>query len=148
MKPMPLLLLIAVAAFARQDEPCQTPIQQYGPSIESILKLPEGFSVSWLDKHVSRLGDDAAVVLVRLGAPKSLKTASDTRKVLDILRSAFDCPECLEHGENRTGGVTLLLLDAIDARNKDRQLRKLIKETRDHVLSQLKQLENRGTPAP
>jgi len=35
----------------------QTPIEEHQLSIESMLTLPEGVSVSWLDKHISRLGN-------------------------------------------------------------------------------------------
>jgi hypothetical protein len=137
MKSVALLLLVASAAFARQDEPCQTPIEEYQPSVESILKLPEGLSVSWLDKYVSRLGDDAAVVLIRLGAPESLKDPSDARKALHILSLAFDCPSCLERKENRTAGVAMLLLGALEARTHDGRLKRQISETRDHISNQL-----------
>lgn len=139
MKYLPLLLLVTVAAFGHEEESCQTPIEQYGESVESMLRLPEGFSVSWLDKHVSRLGDDAAVVLIRLGAPENLKNSSDIKKVLNILRLAFDCPPCVEHAENRTSGVTMLFLDMVDARTQEKELKEQVRQTGDYIRAQLEQ---------
>ena len=137
MKLLTLLLLVTIAAFAGEDEPCQTPIENYQPSIESILKSSEGMSVSWLDKHVSRLGDAAAVVLIRLGAPGNLKNPSDIRKALHILSLAFDCPSCIERNEDRTTGVTMLLLSAMEATTQETQLRGQISQIRDHIRNQL-----------
>jgi len=139
MKSLILLLLVAVAAFAGEDEPCQTPIGSYQLSVESMLKMPEGTSVSWLDKHVSRLGDAAAVVLIRLGAPGNLKNPSDIRKTLHILSLAFDCPSCIERDEDRTTGVTILLLSAIESTTQGTKLGRQISQTRDYIRNQLSQ---------
>jgi len=139
MKSLTLLLLVTVAAFAGEDEPCHTPIESYQPSVESMLKMPEGMSVSWLDKYVGRLGDAAAVVLIRLGAPQNLKNPTDIRKALHILSLAFDCPSCIERDEDRTTGVTMLLLSTMEATTQGTQLREQISQTRDRIRNQVSQ---------
>jgi hypothetical protein len=138
MKLLAFLLLATVSA-ATQDEPCQTPIAEYQPSVESMLKLPEGLSISWVDKYVSRLGDDAAVILIRLGAPKNLQSPSDIRKALNVLHVAFDCPSCIEHNESKTAEVTALLLDLMESRTRDPRIIEQIAKVRDYIGSQLKE---------
>ena len=136
MKSLAIMLLACLRTFAQ--EPCQTSAEMYAPAVESIMRLPEGTSISWLDKHVARLGDGAGVALIRLGAPKKLKDPADVRKALYVLRTAFDCPlQCIVQKEDRTAAVSMLLLDAIEDRQQDAQLKKQIAETRDYIRSQL-----------
>ena len=142
MKLIAVLLLFCCSTIVvtAQEEPCVSSTTNYAPAVKSALELPLSTSVSWIDKRISRLGDGAAVVLIRMGAPESLKKDSQIGAALHILELAYDCPtECIEDEENRSTAVTLLLLDAFSMRTHDSNLQTKIEATRRYVISHFAQ---------
>ena len=137
MKLLATTWLLFLSLYTVAEEPCKTSATTYSSDIEAVLNFPAGTSVSFLDKHIAWMGDDAAVALIRMGVTDKLSSHDYTRKMLYVVRVAFDCPRCILQKENRTTRVSMLLLDTMESRVQDAQLRKEISGVREHIKKQL-----------
>ncbi len=137
MKSLVVVLILCLSRCLISEELCKTSATTYSSDIEAVLNLPAGTSLSFFDKHIAWMGDDAAVALIRMGATDKLSSPDYARKVLYVVRVAFDCPRCILQEENRTTRVSVLLLDTMESRVQDAQLRKEISGVREHIKKQL-----------
>ena len=70
-----------------------------------------GYRTGTIAKHLPRLGDGAAIAVIKLFGPNKLCEAQTAKEVLPIIRGAFAHPELISREEDRRPTVTLLLLD-------------------------------------
>ncbi len=131
------LLLLPVTAVRVQpetnlpDEACEEAcVDQYSMSlIKDLLALPEGISVSVLDKRRDRLGDRAAIGLLKFVNEEELLKPPKLLRSLEIMRGAFSAPCLIEIPADRKPSVTLFVLRDLERRAKDESLRRKILAT-------------------
>jgi len=131
-----LLLFIAAPANTQSetnlpDEACEEAcVDQYSISlVKDLLELPEGVSVSFFEKRRDRLGDRAAIGLLKFLSEKELLEPPKLLRSLEIMRGAFSAPCLIEIPADRKPSVTLFLLRDLERRVKDKSLKRRIIET-------------------
>jgi len=134
-----LVVLSMFSSIQAEEKACEKSIDRYGPEVESQMALPYYSSVSWVDKHLSRLGDASSVVLLRTGIAEKQLTPGELKQVLYILDTSFSCGFCIEEKENKNPRITLALLELLKFKYTDASLQASIDETtktiQEHVAS-------------
>jgi hypothetical protein len=139
-----LLVVLSLASpLAAGDNACERSIDRYGSEVESQMRLPYGSSISWVDKHLSRLGDASSVVLIRTGIVEKQLSAGELKQVLYILQTSFECRFCIEEKENKGPRVTFALLQLLRFKYTDPSLQTLIDETKKAIEDQVNSKQSR-----
>jgi len=133
---MSVLLVRPCLAEAAADED-----DVYGERTVAAAMQPPGISLSFTEKGVNRLGDRAAIGLIRLLGRRSLDRAQ-IEKALTILRAAFGAPRIISRAPDREPKATLFLLDCLKNMPTSRGLESDIARTRDSVMHAAKGTSN------
>ena len=80
------------------------------PVVKNLLQQPEGFSTGFSDKQLDRLGDRISIALIKIFSEQELKDPQRIRKVLPLIRQAFNAPNVISVAEDKSPKVTMLLL--------------------------------------
>lgn len=97
--------------------------------VKTLLEQPEGFSVSWLEKRQGRLGDRAAIALLKLFTEQELLEPRRLIRSLSVMRGAFSTPCYIEIVADKKPSVTLFVLRGLERQVKDANVSKQIVET-------------------
>ena len=97
--------------------------------VRQLLEQPKGFSVSWLEKRQNRLGDAAAIALVKLLSDQRVLESRVLQRSLEIVRGAFAAPCLIEVPADRKPSITLLFLRDLARRVEDENDKKKILDT-------------------
>jgi hypothetical protein len=123
-----MLLCSSVTARSQQDN--EEDVDQYSIKlVKGLLDQPEGASVSWLDKGRDRLGDRAAIALIKIFGEQELLEPRTLRRSLEIVRGAFSAPCIIGIASDRKPNVTLFVLRDLERQVKDEASRQKIIET-------------------
>ncbi len=88
--------------------------------VRGMLKASyDGFSLSWLDKANSRLGDKIGVAVLEIYKGKALYKPDNIRTFLPVIQLAFKYPDMIESSSDKNPKVTLALLRRLKSRIKD-----------------------------
>lgn len=105
-------------------------IDQYSIGlVRGLLDQPEGASISWLDKARDRLGDRAAIALVKIFGEQELLQPGNLHRSLEIMRGAFSAPCIIEIASDRKPSVTLFVLRDLERQVRDETVRKEVVAT-------------------
>jgi hypothetical protein len=124
-----LVLCFSISARSQDEEADQYSIRL----VKGLLDQPEGASVSWLDKARDRLGDRAAIALVKIFGEQELLQPKNLHRSLQIIHGAFSAPCLIEIESDRKPSITLFVLRDLEGRVKDETLRKEITSTKTFV---------------
>ena len=119
-----LLLCSSLNARSQDEDADQYSIRL----VKGLLDQPEGASVSWLDKARDRLGDRAAIALVKIFGEELLQPRNLHRS-LQIIHGAFSAPCLIEIASDRKPSITLFVLRDLERQVKDETLRKEVAST-------------------
>ena len=97
--------------------------------VKTLLNQPEAFSVSWLEKRQERLGDRAAIALLKLLGEQKLMVPLNLRRSLKIIRGAFSAPCLIELSTDRNPTITVLILRDLEQKIKEGDEKRTVGET-------------------
>jgi hypothetical protein len=120
-----LLLCSSLNARSQDEDADQYSIRL----VKGLLDQPEGASVSWLDKARDRLGDRAAIALVKIFGEQELLQPRNLHRSLQIIHGAFSAPCLIEIASDRKPSITLFVLRDLERQVKDENLRKEVAST-------------------
>jgi hypothetical protein len=129
-----LLLLLGWLPSA-ENAPADDP---YGEQAVSNALSVKGGSLSFTEKAVNRLGDRAAIGLMRLFAAQPVASPDQVKGILLILRNAFSAPSIIVVDADREPKATLFLLQYLQTLSVSRNLGPEISETKAFVLRNTK----------
>ena len=127
-------LLFFSSAFA-QDQ-----VKEQDEDIYSIRLVKEsvknpglalGFSVT--EKHISWLGDQVSIALLKIYDADGLKDPQDIRNYLPIVRAAFVAPRIVRLVEDRKPKVTMFLLKYLESEVTDTKLKAQISSAIQYI---------------
>jgi len=121
-------ILATQAAFGRDKE------DTYRERDIAAAMSSNGLSLSFTEKSLNRMGDGAAIALVRILGEKSLTQPTQVRDVLSIVRQAFTAPRIITREADRAPKATLFLLNWLRDLPASRELIPKIEETRTFVI--------------
>jgi len=121
---------------------CQSLNDRYPTeAVKRILTSPNAFASGYNEKIVNRLGDGAAIAIIKIFTAKELVKPENVNQILSIVREAFERPEIVPVEEDRNPRVTNLLLRYLENQTTDSKLKTSIHKTEEFV-------ENRTGEAP
>jgi hypothetical protein len=107
-----LLLLLcprsATTTTNAEDDP-------YGEQAVRNALSSNGVTLSFTEKAINRLGDRAAVGLMRILADKTVTSPDQVKSILSILRTAFSAPSVIAVEADRQPRATLFLLQSLES---------------------------------
>jgi hypothetical protein len=106
-------------------------------TIRMAISLP-GISVSSIEKLLNRLGDRAAIGIMRVMADQPLTRPDQIKTLLSILRDAFRVPGIVTVDADRQPKATLFLLRSLQNLPISRDLKTEIDQTKAFVSRDLK----------
>src|SRR5713101_7279002 len=86
---------------AKEDDPYSVTV------VKDLLKQPSGFSSSFSEKQVYRLGDRVSIALLKIHSENELKDPNRIRKFLPLIEEAFRIPNLISIREDQKPRVTL-----------------------------------------
>lgn len=128
-----LLVLLTSAGEARAQE--KTDIYSTATVRGWLQSHAQGFSASFIEKRVPRLGDRAAISLLKVLKDEEVTDPAKVKLFLPLMHAAFDSPNSITLPEDRQPQVTLLLLNYLKQEVGDLKLKKEI----DLVISFIKE---------
>jgi hypothetical protein len=105
---------------AKEDDPYSITI------VKALLEQPSGFSSSFSEKQVYRLGDRVSIAVLKIYSENELKDANRIRKFLPLIEEAFRIPNLISIREDQKPRVTLVLLRVLQLEERDANLKKEI----------------------
>jgi len=109
-----ILLLGISPIFAQQS------IDPYSIAlVKAALSQPAGFSSSFVEKYMNRLGDGVAIALLKIFSADELETPQMIHRFVPVIKEAFQAPQLISLPENRKPDVTLFLLGNIQRQVSD-----------------------------
>ena len=108
-------------------------------TIQNALSAPESFSVGWQEAAVNRMGDRAAVSILKLVEADQLAKPEVVNKVLMILQEAFARPEIVAAEEDRVPQVTRFVLRYLSQQFSSPPMRDSINKTSNYIEQQAKE---------
>jgi hypothetical protein len=90
-------------------------------------------SRSWAQKQIYRLGDLAAVALLKILNDEELVTSSNLPAALSLLQESFAYPDLISHESDRQPRVALLLLDHLQQGAQDAETKLQIGRTMELI---------------
>lgn len=103
---MLMLLSIPVMSTVTQEE-------SYSVSeVKELLKQPPGFSSSFSEKQVSRLGDRLSIALMKIYSEAELKDPQNIKRYLPLMIDAFRFPRLIA-ASDREPRVTLVFFNTL-----------------------------------
>lgn len=137
------LFMIALAVWcSAQDKKCADVYSL--ESVKRALTAPTSFSPGWSEASMNRMGDRAAISVLKVLRADDLSNPDTAHRVLLLLKNAFAKPQIVETEEDRTPEVTNLLLGYLQHLSKDAALQAEIKATSDYIKVQTSQQQQSG----
>ena len=125
-----LVVLSCVLASAKDTLPCDP----YSiDAVQRILSSPTAMASGFGEKEMSRLGDRAAIALVKIFSKEDLATPSTVRRILPIIKAAFEQPKIITYEKDRAPDFTIILLRHLSDNIRDPKLRQAIDQTTQYV---------------
>jgi hypothetical protein len=97
-------------------------------------------STGFSEKMTERLGDRAAVALLKIYGKEGLKQPSTLTAALGLIREAFSYPNVISNPEDKKPDVTLLLLQALSDETESSETKRDIGEVLDFVKQKAREL--------
>lgn len=97
--------------------------------VKALLEQPEASAVSWIEKAQHRLGDRAAIGLLKSVSEQKLLESPTLVSSLQVMRGAFSAPCLIEIPIDREPSVTLFVLRDMERQVKDENTKQKILET-------------------
>jgi hypothetical protein len=110
----------------------------YGEQTVSHALSTKGGSLSFTEKAINRLGDRAAIGLMRLIEDHPVGNVDQIKDILGVIRNAFSAPSIITVEEDRQPKATLFLLYYLRNLPVSETIRPEIDETRAFVLRNVK----------
>jgi hypothetical protein len=112
------------------------------PVVQGLLRGVGGFQSGVDSKQSERLGDRAAIAVLKAVPSKDLSDVKVARRVLAVLRDAFAYPEYISNPSDKEARVTFLLLDEMMRESQSPDLQREIAATKGVIQGRLKALHN------
>lgn len=103
--------------------------------VKELLKQPSGFSSSFSEKQVNRLGDRISIALMKIYSQDDLKDPRNIKRYLPLITDAFRFPQ-LVAAEDREPRITLVLLEFLQGQVRDKTLQAEILKTKKTVVEE------------
>src|SRR5574341_1856939 len=105
-----IVVFLALAAQIGFPQATSNGEDPYGERAVAVALAIRGITESSTEKALNRMGDRAALGLVKVLGEESPTEPRQVRQVLSILRQAFGAPRIIERAEDREPKATLFLL--------------------------------------
>jgi len=135
-------MIVLVVCCSAQEKKCADIYSL--ESVKRALTAPASFSPGWSEASMNRMGDRAAMSVLKVLRADDLANPETVRRVLVLLKDAFAKPQIVETVEDRTPQVTNLLLAYLQQLSKDAALQAEIKATSDYIGVQTSQQHQSG----
>jgi hypothetical protein len=134
-----LLTLLLVFVLGGQFALCQAnPEDPYGEKlVSSFVDHPGAPVISMQEKTVNRLGDGAAVGLIRRLGTHPPATPEELQRILTVVKMAFAIPQIIRSEADREPKATLLLLSYLGYLPASASIKGEIEQTRSYVQQQV-----------
>jgi len=133
-----LLLLLLIGSLFADAQTCLDQDDPYAErAIQSALSL-NGVSLSFTEKAINRLGDRAALGLMRAMSNQPLTTPDQVRGVLSIIRNSFAAPRVIALDADRKPKATLFLLKYLQVLPISRSLTAEVSKTKAFIVQSTK----------
>lgn len=119
----------------------------YSETLVSTLASRSAPIASMQEKAVNRLGDGAAVGLIRHIGAQTPATPHEIEGILFVVRMAFAAPEIISAGADREPKATLLLLSYLNYLPASSSVRGEVERTRSYVMQQLEEYKRKHAEA-
>jgi len=144
-----LSILIATSSgIARQNDSLQASNQVNESDEAAAIRIvsnrlgyPPKVSISFVEKQIHRLGDRAAIGLVKIFVESDFRDSEQASKALEIIRSAFAYPDMISRQEDKEPKVALLFLTKLRDQIESSDLRVEIDSLIDFVKEQRQKQE-------
>ncbi len=133
MKPLFILLIFLASG---ELGLCQGDSQNpYAEKLVTALVAGRGTLVvySMQEKALNRLGDGAAIGLIRHVGAQIPTTSQEVQRMLSVIRMAFAAPEIIASDADREPKATVVLLSYLSFLPVSSSLKEQIKDTRTYV---------------
>ncbi len=95
---------------------------------EALWEQSKGITDSSTEKNINRLGDKAAIALLKILKEDELQDPQTIRSTLPIIHRAFAYPKLISEADDRKPSVTLFLLHHLESQVTDPTLKAEISE--------------------
>jgi hypothetical protein len=124
---IPCVLLLFFAGVSARRAAAQDDTAYDTSLVKSALQ-DNALGVSIIEKRVNRLGDRAAIALIRVLEDSDLKNPQKVKRVLQVIRVAFLHPNLITSEEDKKPKFTLLFLEHVGSEVKDSALKREISD--------------------
>jgi hypothetical protein len=128
-----LLTLLGGGLFASPDDGDDPYSVNLVGNVLHMRQAQQTVIFSQTQKALGRLGDDAAIAIVKILSGPELVTPSTIDTYLPIIRAAFSTPALIARSDDRKPKVTLFLLQYLAENITDPQCRSRVQETINFV---------------
>lgn len=90
-------------------------------------------------KAVNRLGDGAAIGVMRYLGEQSLTSPEEGTRILGLIKMAYAAPEAIRSDSDREPKATLVLLKYLSYSTISKKLQPEIEQTRGYIIKQLEE---------
>jgi hypothetical protein len=102
-------------------------------TVKYLMKQSSGFSASFAEKQVTRLGDRVSIALLKIFDESDFKDSYKVNSVIPLIRASFLQPELIAVKEDRNPKITLFLLQKIESESRDAKLKADITQLRGFI---------------
>ena len=119
------VLLFTITGLLFGQEPVRENAEQ---AVRDAMKVTyAGYYTGSTEKNLERLGDKAAIELIRAFSGRNLNSA-EIKSALLIVRMSFSAPRAIAQEADQKPRATLLLLRYLDYQAKDAEMKREISE--------------------
>ena len=129
-----LMVFCALVEVALAGEGSKDP---YSEELVTVIARRTAPLISMQEKVINRLGDAAAIGLIRHAGVQAPSTPGEIEGILFVVRMAFGAPDIISTGADREPKATLVLLSWLTTLPVSDKLKGRIEETRAYVLRQI-----------
>jgi hypothetical protein len=133
-----LVLLLAFGLGGQLAFSQANPEDPYAEKLVSVFLERHGYPILITQvQAVNRLGDGAAVGLIRRIGAKPPATSDEVQRMLGVIKMAFAAPQTISSDANREPKATLILLSYLGYLPASTYVKGEIEQTRNYVQQQL-----------
>ena len=142
-----LLLAIAGVTIYGQKQPITVQDQAEDDysiaTVRYLMKQQPGFSTSFAEKQVARLGDRVSIALLKILDENDFKDSQKVSSILPLIKESFLRPELIAVKEDRNPKVTLFLLRKIESETKDARIKSDITQLMSFIKQTMESYEQK-----
>jgi hypothetical protein len=140
-----LLIVVIVLGIGQRSFSESHTQDPYDEALVTSFVCPPGTFIiySMQEKAVNRLGDRAAIGLIRYLGTRDPSTSKEVERILGVIKMAYAEPEAINSDGDREPKATLLLLAYLNYLPVSKKMSPALKQTRMYVLHQIEEYKRK-----